>query len=99
MELRQYKGSGGKYRLQITAEGFSMQDDDFSIVLQQGGNVMTIPKSAFIEDESHDFYFCIDGEQWQPGIVNGTIKAFVPDFDFPARIRVEIQKFKLIIVE
>lgn len=100
-----FEGSGLKFLLEIEAPGFSMHNDDFSVILKQGTTEMEIPKSAFIEkttthngNEKHEFYFCFDSSIFHAGIVNCIVKAFVPDTDFQGGIRLEIDKFDIVII-
>lgn len=99
MDIQIPKGAGAKIRLEILIDGFNMHDDNFAVILQQGGNKVTVPKSAFIEDEQQNFYLCIDTDYWKTGIVDAIVRADVPDFDFPTMIRKEIDKFRIIIME
>ena len=106
MDIQIYYGAGGKILLEIMASGFNMHDDDFRVILKQGGNEKTVPKSDFIEEtvnqdgnESYNYYLIFDSTAWNPGIVNAIVQADVPDFDFPQRIRREVDKFRIIIVE
>ena len=100
-----FEGSGLKFLLEITSPGFSMEQDDFLVILKQGPTEKQIQKSAFIEhvvtengQEKHEFYFCFDSGLFKAGIVNCIVKAFVPDTDFQGGIRLEIDKFDIVIL-
>lgn len=99
MDIQIPKGAGAKIRLEIAATGFNMHDNEFYVVLKQGGFTRTIPKSAFKEDEQQNFYLCIDTVQWKIGIVDAYVWADVPDMDFPNHIRKEVDKFRIIIID
>lgn len=97
-----FEGAGLKYLLEINSPGFSMEQDDFEIVLKQNTIEKTIPKSEFIEhvvtengQEKHEFYFCFDSGLFRPGLITCIVKAYVPDTDFQGGIRLEIDKFDL----
>jgi len=100
-----FEGAGLKFLLEITSPGFTMEQDNFLIILKQGTIEKEIQKSEFIEhvvtesgQEKHEFYFCFDSGLFNPGIVNCIVKAFVPDTDFQGGIRLEIDKFDIVIL-
>lgn len=100
-----FEGSGLKFLFEIVAPGFSMHNDDFSVILKQGPTEKEIPKSEFIEEtttengnETHKFYLCFDSSIFHAGIVNCIVKAFVPDTDFQGGTRLEIDKFDIVII-
>lgn len=100
-----FEGAGLKFKLEISAPGFSMVNDDFSIVLKQNTIEREIPKSQFIEhvvtengEEKHEFYFCFDSSLFRPGVLTCIVRAYVPDTDFQGGIRLEIDKFSLTVI-
>ena len=92
-----YIGTELKFALTITAEGFSMDDDWFSIELKRGGkSVVTIPKNECIHDGEGNWYFTFDSRDFGTGTVTAIITALVPDEDFDDNLRTEVTKIDLI---
>lgn len=94
-----YVGTELKYHLEITGTGFSMETDDFEVVLTCGKVSQTLKKSDMIISDEGDFYLPIDTANFpKGGDMEVTVNAFVPDEDFPDGYRTEINKqilFKL----
>lgn len=83
MELDNYYiGTELKYRVDITAEGFSMNDDDFTITLICGQKKVEYQKGDLVQDDDENWYILIDTTQFKDGTLKMIVKAQVPDEDF-----------------
>jgi hypothetical protein len=98
-----WDGTGLKFAVTMTCEGFDMDTDDWTITVVRGGRrVVFTPDSASRETvetegvESTQWYICVDSSDLGPGELHIIFDAFVPDDDFESGIRHEIQKYKLI---
>lgn len=101
-----FKGSERKFMLEIDAPGFSMHDDDFTVILKQNTTEKVFPKGDIIEEsymdqgvERYRYYLCFDTSIFGRGPVDCIVYAYVPDSDFPDGFRTEIDKFAITIVE
>lgn len=83
-------GAGIKYSLSLAAQGFSMEDDDFSITLSGSNGSVTIPKSSCIQDEKGNWYFVMDTTALGSGLVKIRVVAYVVDYDFASGVREEL---------
>lgn len=90
-----YKGTELKYMLNIEAQGFSMDDDDFEVTLISNRKRVTIKKDEMVIDEQGHFLFCFDTELLGTGDIILEITAYVPDDDFPDGLRTEKNKMML----
>ena len=91
-----YLGTKLKFLVEITAEGFSMVDNDFTVTLKRGSVTKTFTKSELVQDDEDNFYVCFDSSEFGRGLITATITAYVPDEDFDDGIRTEVQKFDLV---
>lgn len=92
-----YVGSDFKWAVNMTCEGFSMDDDDWKIVVTRGKNTVEYTKDNSIKDEQEDqWYITVDTLALGAGQCYITFVAYVPDSDFPDGIRTEIQEYELV---
>lgn len=84
-----YYGTELKFLLTITAEGFSMDDDDFTVTLRNGNRSLTLTKNDCIESGG-DWYIVFNSKDIGVGTISAVITAHVPDNDFPDGIRDEV---------
>lgn len=77
-----YIGTDLKFKIEITASGFSMDDDDFSITLICGQEKVEYEKGDLFQDGNGDWYILIDTSQFKNGILKMVVTAEVPDEDF-----------------
>lgn len=89
-----YIGEELKYAVQLTAQGFSMETDDFEIVASVGTRKVTYKKADLIRSEG-TFYVVIDTSKFRKGDLYLTAYAYVPDADMPDGTRVEIDRQKV----
>lgn len=91
-----YIGTELKFAIAIEAEGFSMEDDNFTVELRCGLKSITLDKGDCIEDASGNWYITFDSRELGSGIVRAIITAYVPDDDFDDGFRTEVAKIDLI---
>lgn len=91
-----YVGTDLKYALSVSAEGFSMIDDEFEVLLTCGKNQLLLHKEDLVVDKNDNYYVCFSSLDLGPGIVTATVTAHVPDDDFEDGFRDEVQKFTLV---
>ena len=93
-----YKGTELKFQLEITADGFSMQDDDFKVVIKNIKNEKEIRKEEMILTDDERYLFTIDTGELGTGEYWLTTIAYVPDDDFDDGLRTEVRKQLLCVV-
>lgn len=97
-------GTALKYKVEITAEGFSMDEDDFEIEVRRGKESVIYQKSDLLIHEPEDpeaeteYYLPVDTEALGPGRYEVITRAYVPDDDWEGGLRTEIDKQLLTIV-
>lgn len=101
-----FVGTVLKYKVEITAEGFSMDEDDFKIVIRRGNQSVTLDKSDLIiheveasgsgEETVTEYYMLVDTAALGAGKYEVITYAYVPDDDVEGGIRQEITKQELI---
>ena len=89
-------GSGLKYAVTMTCEGFSMDTDDWEITVTRGPRRIVFTRENSVRDDQGQWYICIDTKALGPGELYITFDAAVPDSDFEDGVRHEIQRFRLI---
>ena len=90
-----YFGEELKYRIDIQADGFSMDTDDFEIELSCGSKRKTLKNADVLMDLEGNRYITIDTSEFKRGDLYATTYAYVPDSDFPDGKRTEIDKQRL----
>lgn len=87
-----------KFKVEITATGFSMLEDDFNITLKRGGTSKTYQKADLIFGED-GFFLCFDTRDFGSGVLTAIITAYVPDDDFDDGLRTEVYKFDIMTID
>lgn len=87
-----------KYKVTMTATGFSMDNDDWSVTITRGANSRTFLKSECVHGQD-GWYVCFNTADFGAGKYYATLTAYVPDSDFPDGLRTEVKKFELDTVE
>ena len=102
-----YSGTEAKYLIEITADGFSMVDDDFTVEIVRGPNHQFFAKADLVDEEyqeedadhntvtKHRYYVCFDTATLGAGTVYAIVTAYVPDMDFSDGLRTEVYKVEL----
>ena len=107
IEDEAFLGTEKKYLITIESSGFSMETDDFEVVLKRGANTLTIKKADMIvepytvteggeEVTKYHYYIVFDTAVLGPGVVSMTVYAYVPDTDYPDGLRTEVDKFNFL---
>lgn len=106
-EEHTWAGTGLKYAVTMTCEGFDMDTDDWTITVTKGNQSKEFTPDNSIQEVTEtttpggetvtntQWYICIDTGEFAPGDLYITYDACVPDADFPGGIRHEIQEYFL----
>lgn len=92
-----WDGSGYKYAIQMEADGFDMDADDWTVTVKKGKKTIEFTKENSTQDSEGQWYICVDSTLLGTGTFEIVYDAFVPDDDFPDGIRHEVIKQELII--
>ena len=93
-----YIGTKLKYILEITCDGFSMDDNEFCVDLYRGPNTLHLDKADLEHGIDGNWYVCFDTNVLGAGVVTAKVTALVPDLDFHDGIRVEVEKYPLVTI-
>ena len=87
------QGTEAKYFIDIQQEGFSMEEDDFTVELRWGmrPKSMVITKQDMITDTSGKYFFEFSTKD-MVGKVTAICKYYVPDVDDPDGVREEVDE-------
>lgn len=91
-----FVGTELKFKIEIEAEGFSMTDDDFNIVIQRRNVKKVFNKEDLVNDGEGGYYVCFDSAEFGPGMVSAVVTAYVPDSDFEDGLRTEVYAMDLV---
>lgn len=97
--MQAFVGTELKFAFTITAEGFNMNTNDFTIMLMNGRKTKTILKEDCFQDENEDWFFVFDSTELGAGVVSAVFTAFVPDTDFDDEYRTEVAKIDLVFIK
>lgn len=90
-----YIGTDLKFAITLTCDGFSMDDDNYSIVLKCNGRQVEVNKEDIVEDDQQNHYLLVDSSQFGSGLLRMVVYADVPDDDFPDGTRREVAALDL----
>ena len=92
-----YSGSDMKFLVTITAQNFSMDDNDWSItVCIDNKPIKTYDKADCIRDDNAKWYVCISREDIKKyGVLSLVADAAIPDTDFADSVRHDVDKLKV----
>lgn len=92
-----YVGTDLKLLVEITAEGFDMDKDNYTIELRCGRVTKTVPKSEIVvhEEEDDGHYLIVDTREFGAGMLTAVVRAAVPDDDCPDGVRHEVAVVEL----
>ena len=89
-------GSEKKFAVEVIAEGFSMEDNDFSLSIMKGHNVVKeIAKSDLVVEDG-TWLLCVDTSELGAGTFDLAVTAEVPDSHFQDMKRTEIERVQLL---
>ena len=92
-------GTELKFLVEITADGFSMDEDDFEVEIIRGPNTLHFDKTELEVDKDGNYYVCFDTAPLGTGRVTAKVTAYVPDDDFEDGFRTEIERVDLIVLK
>jgi hypothetical protein len=84
-----YRGTELKFKVTVTATGFSMADDDFEVEVKSGRSSITLEKEDLIV-KSGEYFAVIDTNELPAGTLKLVATAHVPDTDADDGIRNEV---------
>ena len=101
-----FNTSDRKYLLEINAVGFSMDTDDFDVLLKRGSKSLLLHKEDLVVEnytvvennitiDKNHYYVCFATDYFGPGDITVVITAYVPDTDFESGFRREVDRFTL----
>jgi hypothetical protein len=101
-----YIGTDLKIKVELTCEGFSMDENDFDLTVRWNGGEDTYSKTEeaqdphIIKSQEGDWYLCLPTEDMK-GLVTLIATFYVPDgdFEFQGGIRKEIDKQDLFTIK
>lgn len=96
---RAWVGTGLKFAVNITAEGFSMEDDDWKVVFQCGRKSVEITKAEASIGEDDTFYVNVDTSLLGAGTLSVITTAYVPDDDWEGGVRKEVDKQDILYIK
>ena len=89
-----YIGNDLKFNIDISADGFDMDDDNYEILLRCGSKKVVVSKEDIVEDDNNH-YLLVDTSTFPSGLLQMIVTAFVPDSDFDSGTRREVGKIDL----
>lgn len=92
-------GTEIKFAVNIEAQGFSMDDDDFTLYIMKGRNVIKEYTKSDLVVEDGTYLLCVDTEGIGVGSFDLAVKAQVPDGHFQDSYRTEIERVPLMTVK
>lgn len=96
MEESFYLGNDYKLLIEMTAPGFSMDDDDWDVSIKIGSRTLAkYAKADCIRDDEGNYYALVRGSDMRPGNLDIIFHAYVPDDDWDDGIMNEIDKQSL----
>lgn len=91
-------GTELKFKINISAPGFNMDTDDWSITIVQKKTKVEYKKEDCVAGED-GWFVCFDTRDFGTGSYYAIVTAYVPDSDFEDGLRTEVKKFHLLNVE
>lgn len=89
-------GTEVKFAVYVVADGFSMDDDDFSLMIMKGRTVVKEIEKSELVIEDGTYLMCLDTEEIGAGTFDLAVRAYVPDGHFPDGLRTEIERVSFI---
>lgn len=88
-----YKGTELKFKVTLECPGFSMEEDDFELVIVSGKTTMELKKEDLAvvgEEGNKEYYAYVETDEFPTGNVKVIARVFVPDSEASEGIRQEI---------
>ena len=86
-----YTGTDLKFSIDIKSSGFSMDNDDFEVVLVNGRRKVTLAKDDLVHGDD-GWFLCFNSADLGAGDITMIVYAHVPDDDFDDGVRTEVYK-------
>lgn len=93
-----YVGTELKFKIEIEAPGFSMDDDDFTVTIRRRSQEQLFRKGDLVTDGEGGYYVCFDTAEFGAGLISAVIRAYVPDDDFEDGFRTEVMVVDLAMI-
>lgn len=88
-------GTEVKFAVSLEAQGFSMDDNDFTLYIMKGRNIVKEYQKAEMVVENDTYLLCVDTNEIGIGTFDLAVNAQVPDAHFPDGYRTEIERVPL----
>lgn len=96
---RAWVGTGLKFAVTITAEGFSQVEDEWKVVFQCGRKTLELSKEDMSIGEDDTYIANVDTSLLGAGTLSVITYAYVPDEDWEGGVRVEVDKQDILYIE
>lgn len=96
---RAWVGTGLKFAVNITAEGFSMEDDEFKVKFICGRKSLEVSKEEMTVSEDGTFIVNVDTSLLGSGTLQVITTAYVPDADWDGGYRPEVDKQDILYIK
>lgn len=96
---RAWVGTGLKFAITITAEGFDQAEDDWKVVFQCGRNTLELSKADMSIGEDDTFIANVDSSLLGAGTLSVITTAYVPDDDWEGGVRKEVDKQDILYIK
>lgn len=90
-----YKGTELKFKLELKALGFSMDDDEFYLELYNSRSYREVIHKSDMEHGNDGWFFTFGTENFGTGVITMKVVADVPDGAFDDNLRTEVFKMEL----
>ncbi len=84
-----YKGTELKFKVELTATGFSMADNNFEIEVKSGKTSVVLAKEDLVVNQG-EYFGIVDTSELAPGEVKLIATAHIPDSDADDGMRNEV---------
>ena len=94
---RYYIGTDLKFQITLTAEGFDQDTDRYDVQFICGSysHTYSSENGDFATGADGNHYLLIPTSNLNPGVMKMVITAYVPDLDFDAHVRKEVESITL----
>lgn len=92
-------GTEVKFAVSIKAQGFDMAENNFTLSIMKGRNVVKGYSKSDLVVEDGTYLLCIDTEEIGVGTFDLAVNAKIPDDDFDDVYRTEIDRVPLMTVK
>lgn len=93
-----FVGTELKFKVDIQAAGFSMDHDNFTVLIRRRNQEKFFRKEDLVNDGEGGYYVCFDTSEFGPGLISAVVTAYVPDSDFSDGFRTEVISMDLVLV-